>query len=122
MYYYHFRYATSQSKPAPDTSQDISGIHLHYHNNKVGVALFSRKMDTGDGKDYRLSNDAYLLFARGPMTTSTSVPDISKHSFKAVSEQKISFSSCGRLNIGNFLIKGLHRPGPEVIKLFSSSA
>ena len=47
--------------------------------------------------DFKLSDDGYMLFARGPMTTQSSIPDIDKHSFETASANLTSFSSCGKL-------------------------
>ena len=62
--------------------------------NNVGIAVFTRKIDTGDTKDLPLSGSKYLLFARGPMKTENSVLDIDKHTFKTSSDEPMAFTCC----------------------------
>lgn len=79
------RFATAKAKPQPDATSDVSEVSVHSLHGNVKIE-FSRRINTVDSaKDVSLSSNRYLLFARGPMSSN----DISKHSFKKVSAQKM---------------------------------
>ena len=62
------RYATSRSRPAKDTQQDIKNVSVT-HANGVTTLQFTRLRVTGDSQDLPLDSPFYFLFAwNGPIS------------------------------------------------------
>lgn len=64
------RYATQQSQPPLDSSQDILATSA-VHENGVTTVGFQRQRVTGDPNDVPLNQCVYFLYAWGGMFSST---------------------------------------------------
>jgi len=76
-----------QTKPTKDARQNMANARVTHENGMLRLS-FEREIDTGDSKDWKLSDSHYFLFPVGGGLHSNT--DFSQHRYTPViSEQKI---------------------------------